>query len=166
MYIIRHTLSVFAIAILLTGMGCSKREIEKPSPVEPTRDHACSVCGMIIVDFPGSKGQIHYTKGRYNMFCSTLDMFLFYLQPDRPGNISAVYVEDIGDADWKQTETHWIDAKSAFYVYGGDRGGPMGEALAPFSDIKDADAFMQKHDGRIVQFDDINMDMLRPGAES
>ena len=75
--------------------SCSKDAGTKPIPVEFTRDHACKVCGMIIVDFPGAKAQIHYKNKKYDTFCSTLDMFLFYLQPDRPGNIAAIYVNDM-----------------------------------------------------------------------
>ncbi len=118
---------------------------------------------MIIVDFPGAKAQIHYRNGQVDPFCSTLDMFLFYLQPDRPKNIVAIYVNDMGQADWQHPEGNWINAKDAFYVYGGDVMGPMGEALVPFSDKGDAENYVRKHGGRIVRFDGITPEMLRPG---
>jgi copper chaperone NosL len=117
---------------------------------------------MIIVDFPGAKAQIHYKNEKIDTFCSILDMFLFYLQPDRPANIAAMYVNDMGKADWNHPRGHWVDAKNAFYVYGGDIMGPMGEALVPFSDRKDADAYIKKHGGRVIRFDDVKMDILKP----
>ncbi len=161
----QKTLSLLTIGFLLL-IGCSKEEVTISFPIEFDRGHACSVCGMIIVDFPGSKAQIHYKNGRYDLFCCTLDMFLFYLQPDRPRNITAIYVNDMGKADWKHPENHWIDAKNAFYVYGGDIMGPMGESLVPFSNIKEAEVYKKKHGGKIIRFDEVTMSMLRPNAAS
>lgn len=143
------------------SVACKQSET-KLQPVEPTREHTCQVCGMIIVDFPGAKAQIHYSKGEYDTFCSTLDMFLFYLQPDRPADITAVYVNDMGKADMEHPVNHWTDATKAFYVYGGDVMGPMGEAIVPFSDLKEAEAYIKRHGGRVIKFNDVTMDMLRP----
>jgi len=153
---------LFLTIFLFTA--CTSGEVERPLPIELTREHACAVCGMIIVDFPGTKAQIHYSNGRSDMFCSSLDMFMFYLQPDRPGNITSIYVQDMGKADWDHPEGHWIDAEAALYVYGGDIMGPMGDALVPFSDLKDAEAYLNDHGGRIVRLNDITMAMLRPDA--
>jgi copper chaperone NosL len=155
-------LLIAALIVVLCLAACARDKGEKPLPVEFTRDHACNVCGMIIVDFPGAKAQIHYKNKKYDAFCSTLDMFLFYLQPDRPGNIIAVYVNDMGKSDWEHPKGNWIDAEKAFYVYGGDVMGPMGEALVPFSDIKDAEAYIKKHGGRIIRFNDVTMEILKP----
>lgn len=149
---------IILAAILVAG--CSKGA--KPLPIEFNRSHDCRVCGMIIVDFPGAKAQIHYKNGKIDTFCSTLDMFLFYLQPDRPSNINAIYVNDMGKADVENPKGYWIDARSAFYVQGGDVMGPMGEALVPFSSRKDADAYILKHGGKIIEFREVTMDMLRP----
>jgi copper chaperone NosL len=144
--------------------GCIREEVAKPLPIELTREHACTVCGMIIADFPGATAQIHYREGKTDFFCSTLEMFLFYLQSDRPGDITAIYVNDMGKADRDHPGNHWVDAQRASYVYGGDIMGPMGEALVPFSDVKDAEAYVKDHGGRIVMFNDVTMDMLRPNA--
>jgi len=152
----------FLILTVLSFASCSRDTGAKPQPVEFTREHSCNVCGMIIVDFPGAKAQIHYKNKKIDTFCSTLDMFLFYLQPDRPANIAAMYVNDMGKADWEHPRGHWADAKNAFYVYGGDIMGTMGESLVPFSDRKDADAYMKKHGGRVIRFDDVKTDILKP----
>lgn len=154
------------IIIIFFLAGCTKESVTKPPPVEFNREHACRVCGMIIVDFPGAKAQIHYKKGRGDVFCSTLDMFLYYLQPDRPVDIVAIYVNDMGKADMERPHGHWIDAKNAFYVHGGDIMGPMGEALVPFSDMKDAAVYIKKHGGRIIRFDEVTMNILKPNMQS
>lgn len=148
--------------ILFLSTACTKEPAEKPLPVDFGREHTCKVCSMIIVDFPGAKAQIHYKKGKYDSFCSTLDMFLFHLQPDRPADISAIYVNDMANGDAENPVDRWIDATKAFYVYGGDVMGPMGEALVPFEERKDAEAYLKQNGGRIVRFSDITMDMLRP----
>lgn len=153
---------IFLVLLLLLQAACFRQEGAKPASVEPTRDHACAVCGMIVVDFPGAKAQIHFRKGKYSMFCSTLDMFLFYLQPDRPADIVALYVNDMGKADREHPKGHWTDAAKAFYVQGGDVMGPMGEALVPFGERKDAEQYREKHGGRIIAFSDVTMDMLQP----
>lgn len=158
-------LAVILVAILPVIMivGCSKGPGTKPLPIEFDRSHACKVCGMIIVDFPGAKAQIHYKNGKYDAFCSTLDMFLFYLQPDRPTNISAIYLNDMGRAEHEHPKGHWIEAKGAVYIKGGDIMGTMGEALVPFSDIKAAEDYTRKHGGKITRFDNVTADALRPG---
>lgn len=117
---------------------------------------------MIIVDFPGAKAQLHYHDGKTSYFCSTLDMFLFYLQPDRPAHLAVLYVNDMGTADPLHPAGHWIEAQKALYVQGGDVMGPMGEALVPFADPAKADAYRKKHGGKIVAFNDVTMEMLRP----
>ena len=144
--------------------GCTNGDIEKPLPIELAREHACAVCGMITVDFPGAKAQIHYKNGKIDTFCCTLHMFSFYLQPDRPKHISAIYVNDMGKADWDQPKGQWIDAKKAYYVVGGDVMGPHGEALLPFAATKDAEGHISDHRGRIISFDEVNEGILRPNA--
>jgi copper chaperone NosL len=150
------------IIIVFLLVGCSQGGgNENASPVELNQDHACTICGMIPVEYPGPKAQTHYKNGDVDTFCVTPHMFMSYLQPERPRNIVAIYVNDMGKADWYHPKGHWIDAKKAFYVYGGDKMGPMGEPLVPFSALKDAEAYVKGHGGRIMKFDDITVDMLR-----
>lgn len=156
---------LFIVLVLIFSISaCTRDGGTKPPPFELSRDHACNVCGMIIVDFPGAKAQIHYTDRKYSVFCSTLDLFLFYHQPDRPANIAALYVNDMGKADQARPHGHWIDAQKALYVQGGDVMGPMGEALVPFASKDDAEAYRKKHGGRVISFSEVTEDMLVPAA--
>ncbi|MBF0607275.1 MAG: nitrous oxide reductase accessory protein NosL [Candidatus Magnetobacterium sp. LHC-1] len=150
------------VVVCMLLVGCSKATETKPGPVPLTREHFCSVCRMILLDFPGAKGQIIYTNGRYDLFCGTVDLFTFYLQPDSPKGIAVIYVNDMGKEDWLRPSGHWIDAKSAFYAYGGQRKGAMGDPLVPFSDRQDAEKHVKEHGGKILGFGDLTIELLNP----
>ena len=154
---------ILALVLILFMVACSKGD--RPAeidPIEMDRSISCAVCGMIPVDFPGAKAQIHYKTGEVDSFCCTMEMFTFYLQPDRPKNITAVFVNDMGKADWNHPVGHWINAEEAHYVLGGDVMGPMGETLVPFSELSDARSYVEDHGGKVARFDDVEMGMLRP----
>jgi copper chaperone NosL len=151
---------LIVIAFLL--IGCSKEDSAKTFPITLTKDHACKICGMISAEYPGPKAQIQYKKGESETFCGTPHMFMATLHPERPRNISAIYVHDMGQADWDHPKNEWIDAKEAYYVLGGDKKGPMGDPLVPFSALEGAESYVKEHGGRIVRFDEITVDMLSP----
>ena len=154
-------LTVFVILALLS-VGCAKAPASVPSPVELTKDDSCSLCGMIPVNYPGAKAQIHFENGRMEQFCCTLDFFTYYLSPGGPTRITAIYVNDMGRADFDRPVGFWIDARKAFFVFGGDVMGIMGEALVPFVLKEDTDTYVQKHGGSVVKFDEVTLEMLRP----
>jgi copper chaperone NosL len=156
----------FLIIMGFLFAGCSNEEVAPVAPIELNKDHACTICGMIPVEYPGPKAQTHYNNGDIDTFCCTLHMFMTYLQPEHPRNIAAIYVHDMGKADWDHPKNYWIDAKKAIYVYGGDKMGPMGEALVPFSAIEDAQIYTKDHGGNIFRFEDITMDMLSPAKHN
>jgi copper chaperone NosL len=157
-------LKVGALVILLALFsGCTSQSASSaPSPVELTRDESCSLCGMIPVNFPGAKAQIHYESRQMEQFCCTLDLFTYYLSPGGPTRITAIYVNDMGKADYEHPEGHWIEAREAFFVFGGDVMGIMGEALVPFALREDADVYVKKYGGSMVKFDEVTLEMLRP----
>lgn len=155
------TVSIIAVFIF---QACTQKEVSRPVPVTLTRSHSCTVCGMITVDLSGAKAQIHYRNGKMDAFCCTLHMFSFYLQPDRPPDIAAVYVNDMANTESQKTEGRWIDAMTAFYVAGGDVMGPHGEALVPFAQLKDAEGYVKDHGGEVITFNDVTLAMLRPDA--
>ncbi len=158
---INYKIGIIAFLILT---ACTKSEVGKPLPIGLTAEHACAVCGMMTVALPGAKAQIHYENGNIDTFCSTIHLFSFNLQPDRPANTAAIYVNDMGKVELENPGGLWIDAKNALYVYGGDVMGSHGEALVPFSKLKDAEGYVKEHGGKILKFDEVTMDMLRPDA--
>ena len=74
--------------------------------------------------------------------------------------IKAVYVQDMGQAQWDDPKGHWIDAKAAVYVLGSKRHGSMGPTIASFAQEQDAAKFAQEYGGKVLRFADIKPDMV------
>ena len=54
---------VLSLPLLAVLAACSPSEESTAQPIEITAGTACSLDGMILADFPGPKGQIHYASG-------------------------------------------------------------------------------------------------------
>jgi copper chaperone NosL len=149
--------------ILLTG--CSKTEEQisvAPEPVIIQNGEECDLCGMYINRFPGPKGQVFERGGiPAKRFCSTRDMFAYALQPEHKHRIEHIYVHDVATAPWdSQENAQYIDAKTALFVTGHKLNGAMGPALASFSKQADAEYFIQKNGGKILTFDEVDIEVL------
>lgn len=150
-----------AVAVFLGGVlalaGCSE-EIG-PDPQEITTGTYCALDGMLLLDYPGPKAQIHYDQGPPDFFCDTVEMFAIYTRPEEQKRILAVYVQDMGQADWAKPQGHWIDAKTAFYVAYSRRMGSMGPTLASFAREEDARKFAEEYGGEVFRFDQVTPEM-------
>src|SRR5690606_37571920 len=76
------TCGFFIVTLMLLLGGCG--EAEKAVSLEPVALHGddeCHVCGMVIADFPGPKGQA-VEKAGVRKFCSTAEMLGWWLQPE------------------------------------------------------------------------------------
>lgn len=125
-----------------------------------TAGTVCALDGMLLNDYPGPKAQIHYADGNVEFFCDTVEMFNMVLRPESARRVRAVYTQDMGKADWKTPRGHWIDARQAFYVHGSRVKGSMGPTLASFANRAGAEAFSQENGGRVLRFDEVQMDMV------
>jgi len=148
------------LGVLLALAACSPTEQAPPAPIELTRATACALDGMLLLDFPGPKAQIHYTQGPTDFFCDTVEMFSIYLRPEQQKRVRALYVQDMGRADWNSPTDNWIDAKTAFYVQGSNKRGSMGPTLVSFALEEQAKAFVGKNGGKIYRFTEITPDMV------
>lgn len=148
--------AIFASGFL-TLAGCSGEV--KPNPQEITANTFCALDGMLLLDYPGPKAQIHYDQGPPEFFCDTVEMFAIYTRPEQQKRILAVYVQDMGKADWTKPQGHWIDAKTAFYVAYSRRMGSMGPTLASFAREEDARAFVKQYGGEVFRFDQVTPEM-------
>ena len=130
------------------------------------RSDQCHLCGMMIAEFPGPKGEL-VTKGatEVSKFCSTRDLFAFYLQPENQHRAIQLYVHDMSRSPWASPDDdHFIDARDAFFVVGSERKGAMGPTLGSFSARADADAFADAYGGSVIGFDEVTLAMLNsPG---
>ena len=146
----------------LTGCG----EDEKPDVVRQAiaieSGEECHLCGMIITNYPGPKGQLYSRGIKGNMrFCSTRDMFAFIVDPENQHNIQEAWVHDMAVTPWDHPdEETYIDAKQAFYVIGHGKKGAMGPTLASFAKQADAVAFATSEGGQVYNFDQITLDLL------
>ena len=155
----RRTLALLAIGLLaLAGCGEDDEVVAKPAPVEPTREASGHYCGMILLDHSGPKAQVHLPDEPEPVwFSSVRDAIAFTMLPEEPRNFTAIYVNDMGVAQWEAPEPGtWIDANGAWYVIGSDRMGGMGVPEAvPFAARDAAEGFVAAHGGRIVALTDV-----------
>ncbi len=158
--------SVIALLLPLTLIsGCGKEDestamVRQVVAIESSDE--CHLCGMIITNFPGPKGQAYSRGVSGNMkFCSTRDMFAFMVDPENQHNIQQAYVHDMAITPWDHPdEETYIDAKTAFYVIGHGKRGAMGPTLASFSKRSDAQAFAEVEGGEVLPFDAITLEVL------
>ncbi|NOI25011.1 nitrous oxide reductase accessory protein NosL [Vibrio mediterranei] len=153
---------VTLIAMILFGCGESEQQqmVKQAQAIEAADE--CHVCGMVIKNYPGPKGQA-YQKGEENTvrFCSTRDMFSYLLQPENQRQIEQIFVHDMSKTPWQKPEDdYFIDGKLAWYVIGSTQKGAMGKTLASFSKQSDADFFSEQFGGKVYKFDEITIDLL------
>lgn len=152
----------FIVALLLVLGGC--REAEQAVSLEPVAFHAddeCHVCGMVIADFPGPKGQA-VEKAGVRKFCSTAEMLGWWLQPENRLLDARLYVHDMGQGSWEQPDdARLVDAASAYYVTGAALKGAMGAVLATFANEQDAEQFAGQHGGKVLRLADIDQALLQ-----
>ncbi len=160
---------IVVLALIVTSlMSCSdKSEQQKMlhQAVAMESGDECHLCGMLITRFDGPKGEIFRkeTGTQVFKFCSTRDMFSYYLDPENKRNVAQMLVHDMSKMPWGSDsidDKYFIDAKTAWYVAGSEKTGAMGKTLASFSQQKDAIAFAKEFGGQVLGFKEINFDIL------
>lgn len=157
-------LALWASLGALGGLAaCSDRSGEPLAlaPVEIGASTTCELDGMLLVDYPGPKGQIYYAGAAAPVFfCDTVELFSTMLRPEQVRKVLAVYVQDMGKADWEQPRGNWIDAKSGFYVLGSKRHGSMGPTIASFAQESDAKKFAGQWGGKVLRYAEVKPEMV------
>ncbi|TYK66999.1 nitrous oxide reductase accessory protein NosL [Colwellia echini] len=163
------TRTLFTGLLLLILSACSDNPaqqtlVHKAAAIE--NSDQCHLCGMLITRFDGPKGEVFRKEqgDKVYKFCSTRDMFSYYLDPENTRNVSQMMVHDMSKMPWGADsidDKYFIDAKSAWYVTGSEKRGAMGKTLASFSLQSDAQAFAEQFGGDVLSFDAINQDSLR-----
>jgi copper chaperone NosL len=160
---------ITVLTITVTSlMSCSdkteqQKMLHKAVAIESADE--CHLCGMLITRFDGPKGELFRkeTGEKVLKFCSTLDLFSYYLDPENKRNVAQIFVHDMSKMPWGSNsidDKYFIDAKSAWYVVGSEKKGAMGKTLASFSLQIDAQAFAKEFGGKVITFADINNDVL------
>lgn len=153
---------LIALCAALIGCGESPQEKMMKQAVAIESSDECHLCGMIISNFPGPKGESFQTGSEEVLkFCSTRDLFAYILQPENERQVQQIFVHDMSQTPWqKPNDEHFIDAKAAWYVIGSNQMGAMGKTLASFGKQEDAQAFSKKYGGKLYQFSDITIDII------
>lgn len=159
-------LAALAAITLTACSGNEEQTTAKPDPVHFESGDECHVCGMVIINFPGPKGEAITEKDQHvRKFCSTKDMFAWMLQPENVNRDHTLYVHDMAQTEWEHPDdTALIDARDAFFVVGSDRTGAMGPTLASFATEDAAHGFMMEHGGEVLKYNEITMEHLNTGA--
>ncbi len=162
---IKKVLSILLVSILFTSLlACTdnKQQAMLKQAVAIESADECHLCGMMIKEFAGPKGEL-YKKGsdKVQKFCSTRDLFSYYLDPENKRNVAQLFVHDMSKAPWDSPDdSYFIDAKKAWYVAGSEKTGAMGETLASFAKKEDALAFAEQFGGKVLSFEQITIDTL------
>lgn len=155
---------VLVASLAAAGLAaCSDDAAQQQSlaPVEIDRATSCELDGMLLADYGGPKAQVHYAgQERPVFFCDTVELFNSLLAGEQVRAVRAVYVQDMGQANWDEPQGHWMDAKAAFYVVGSKRHGSMGPTLASFAQEADAQKFAQEYGGVVHPYAGITLDMV------
>lgn len=164
------TLALFiALSVAVTSlMSCSDNAEQQKivhQAVAMESSDECHLCGMLITHFDGPKGEVFRKEqgDKVFKFCSTRDMFSYYLDPENKRNVSQMLVHDMSKMPWGSdsiNDKYFIDAKKAWFVAGSEKTGAMGETLASFSQQKDAESFAKEFGGKVVSFKEINYDTI------
>lgn len=153
---------LFVLATVLSGCGQGEETTKALPPIAIEQGDECHVCGMIITNYPGPKGEAYLRHADAPLkFCSTRDLFSYLLQPENVANVTSVYVHDMGGTEWKQPDdSAFVDARAAWYVADHPRTGAMGPTLASFKLRDAAEAFIGEYGGRLLRFEDISLEVL------
>ena len=154
-------LPLILLSLLLAG--CGEPETTALAAAEPIESgDSCHVCGMLIDEHPGPKGQAFLDKSTSALkFCSTAELFAFLRQPENETRLSHAYVHDVAAAPWATpSDDAFVLASEAWYVAGHDQRGSMGHTLASFKQRHHAEVFAETHGGKLYAFDDIDLELL------
>jgi copper chaperone NosL len=149
--------------LLVLLPGCGKDPVAQQRAVDIRKDDVCAVCGMYIDGSPGPRGEA-YVAGRKMplKFDSTRDFFAYILQPENKLRLQSLFVQDSAQIDWDHpanSAATFIEARTAHYVVWQPRPGSMGPTMAPYASRADAEAFVRKHGGEVLGFDDITTEL-------
>ena len=144
----------------LALIAACQQAAQQAAALEPDGNTACALDGMILKDFAGPKAQILYAEGKPDFLCNVMELFSVSAMPEQKRQIAAMYVQDMGKADWDHPAANWIDAKAALYVVGSRKPGSMGPTFGSFANMQDAQDFVKREGGKIVRFDQVTPDMV------
>jgi len=165
MTVVKSFSVLLSMALVIGLSGCqpdANSQTGSLAPVEIAENDLCHVCGMVVEDFSGPKGQISPTDMESaHHFCSTRELFSFLLQPENKHLSERAFVHNMADANWMHPEDDtFIVARDAWYVIQSSRTGAMGPTLASFAKQTEAERFIGEYGGVLKRFDELDLATL------
>jgi len=151
---------IFIFLLCVFVMFGFKKDNVDISPASLNKTHICASDDMIIIHYNGPKAQIIWKDGSRSFYCEAREAFYESLDKIRSRTIQAFYVQDFSDLEWGSYIDKWVLASDAYYVVDSSKDGAMGLSYVPFIDLKCAEDFLAIYGGRLLKFNDINMDTL------
>lgn len=149
---------------LLVACSDEPQMSKVPSAIALTKEAAGHYCQMVILDHPGPKAQMFLENLMHPLWFSQVrDGLAKVKSKERNAEILVLYVNDMGVAkSWEEPGIdNWIRADQAFFVVGSDAIGGMGAPeYVPFSDQAKALAFISRHGGKVVRFEEISAEAV------
>lgn len=155
-------LLVFLVVTVISGCSKNEEEVSALTVVSFERADECHLCGMIIEGFAGPKGAATGKTDSYvRKFCSTRDLFSYYLDPENNRNVKQLLVHDMSQVPWDSPEDEQlIDAKKAWFVSGSSKKGAMGLTLASFAKQESARMFAEEFGGEVLTFEQVTPQII------
>lgn len=125
-----------------------------------TRQAVSAVDGMILLDYPGPKGQVLKKNGATDYFCDLPEFINAIQDSERTHGHPQAYVQAFDGREWGSYIDGWVEASRPVYVIGSDRMGAMGPTLVPFLEMEAAKAFTDEHGGRILRLAELTPEVM------
>ena len=130
--------------------------------IEYTKDDTCLIRKVKVYKDPRWVAKVVTIQDKSVYLSSPKSMFEYiYAAPRWPefGALNENDMKSIQVTDFKTLDA--IDAKTAYYVYGGNITSPGGDDLVPFAKKSDAQEYMKKHNGkRILRFSEVSIALI------
>lgn len=156
------------VAALLLGaaLGACERQPETmtAAPRLLTRAAVSIDDGMILLDYPGPKGQLQRKGGGTEYFCDTPGLLRAMRDPARAQGVAGAFVQAFDGRAWDSYTDGWVPMETPHYVIGSDRMGAMGPTIVPFVEREAAQAFAARHGGEVVTYAALTAERLEAHA--
>ncbi|MED0703033.1 nitrous oxide reductase accessory protein NosL [Aeribacillus composti] len=131
-------------ALLIITAACGKKEVS-PRAIDEKNDK-CAQCNMAVMDNQFAT-QLILKNGKTFVFDDIGCMYKWKSE-NKNENIEAEFVRDYHSKEW-------VESDKATYVYDQSIRTPMAYNVISFQDKKDAEAFISKNSGKILNFDQL-----------
>ncbi len=161
--LLRHLRASVVVVFTMTLLACDiSQNSEHREPVAYNLSDACHVCGMLVQEIAGPKGQVYDNRSKQvKKFCSTSEMLFWYLQPENKSNVTSIFVHDMTNNAWdRPDDRQMIPAREAFYVVGSNKKAAMGKTIVTFRTSIAAAKFLEEFGGEMITFNGLTLELL------